>query len=725
MKIKLGIITFFYFLYGHCTFANGQNKIDSLLNLVNHIKDDSLKAELYLGISNEYWSFSPVQCMEYAKMALVISKKINSHNLKAGSYRNMGKASTFIGKIEDALHYDRLSLTEAFSAGNEKSIMKACINLGSDYTSFSKFDSSDFILDLGIRLAKKNSDKKQLCALYVNKGNNLYYQSKFDSCEKYYQEGLKESLILNDTNRIVNFYNNIAGVRLQRGISDSTVVNYLMKAIQINEKKKNYFNLGDCYTTLASAYNVQGNHEKAIMYLKKGIKAFESLPNEKLTVNLFVSMADQFRELKCKDSATFYANIAIEKGEKNQFRHGLAAAYCIKGAVLSENLKLDSAELYLQKAFVEFHKNKDGEGISLSGYYLANVLAKQGKYKEAEKIASTVFQLSDTTKNYQGIRNVAKLLSEIFHEEGNDAKSLEYLNYYIVAVDTINNQRNARLLADMATKYEAEKKEKENIVLGLDNENLKLKNENERSKRNNLIVVFFSGAVLFFFGLTRYFQKRRKKKIVEIRESFSRNLHDDLSNKITVIENDSNEIGNQLFKNNELNHSVLRECIDRIGNCCVSFNEAMHDIVWASKAEDMTIEDLMVKIEDYRKSISESFKIEIISTITCNKPDSIISSLYAYNILNVVKESINNSAKYSKAALIQLNAEMESKNFKFEINDNGNGFNIYEKKLAGNGLTNMQCRIEKMGGKFSIHSHIDIGTKIVFSGKFFNAKQFK
>jgi signal transduction histidine kinase len=255
--------------------------------------------------------------------------------------------------------------------------------------------------------------------------------------------------------------------------------------------------------------------------------------------------------------------------------------------------------------------------------------------------------------------------------------------------------------------------------LSLDNENLKLKNENEKNKRNNLIIIFITGAGLFFFGLTWYFQRKRKNKIKELRKNFSMNIHDDLANKITVIKNDNIEIKKQLSKNKDLINLALCDRNDRIHSCCLSFDEAMHDIAWASKTENITIEELTIKIKVYIKNVSESFKIEITPTITCNKTDSIMSSIYAFHILSVVKESINNSVKYSEAKAIRLIATIENKNFNFEIKDDGKGFDISKGKLAGNGLANMKFRIEKIGGKFNIHSGINMGTSVVFSGRFF------
>lgn len=184
-------------------YSQNKNKIDSLLSLVKQSKNDSIKAELYISISDEYWSDNAAQCKEYANMALNISKKINSHNLMSSAYRNLGTASSFLGNSFDALYYDRLSLAEAIYSGNDRKLMALYANLADDLTGVSKFDSANLFLDKGIQIAKKYNDTARIVVFYINKGNNLYYQSKFDSCELFFQHALNQAIAIKDSDNLL------------------------------------------------------------------------------------------------------------------------------------------------------------------------------------------------------------------------------------------------------------------------------------------------------------------------------------------------------------------------------------------------------------------------------------------------------------------------------------------------------------------------------------------
>jgi NarL family two-component system sensor histidine kinase LiaS len=53
--------------------------------------------------------------------------------------------------------------------------------------------------------------------------------------------------------------------------------------------------------------------------------------------------------------------------------------------------------------------------------------------------------------------------------------------------------------------------------------------------------------------------------------------------------------------------------------------------------------------------------------------------------------------------------------FRLSLEDNGHGFAVGEARAAGNGLSNMRSRLEKIGGRFELESHSGRGTIIRLS----------
>ena len=81
------------------------------------------------------------------------------------------------------------------------------------------------------------------------------------------------------------------------------------------------------------------------------------------------------------------------------------------------------------------------------------------------------------------------------------------------------------------------------------------------------------------------------------------------------------------------------------------------------------------------------------------------------NIYRTIQEAINNALKYAKADKIAVNISRINDKINIEITDNGIGFDK-ETIVMGNGLENMQKRIEEINGSFEVISSLGKGTNI-------------
>jgi signal transduction histidine kinase len=82
-----------------------------------------------------------------------------------------------------------------------------------------------------------------------------------------------------------------------------------------------------------------------------------------------------------------------------------------------------------------------------------------------------------------------------------------------------------------------------------------------------------------------------------------------------------------------------------------------------------------------------------------------------------VKEALNNAVKHSGAAEVWLRirwAQAEAA-VSVSVEDNGRGFEPAREIESGNGLTNMQTRLDAIGGKTDFASQLGQGTKVRFT----------
>ena len=84
------------------------------------------------------------------------------------------------------------------------------------------------------------------------------------------------------------------------------------------------------------------------------------------------------------------------------------------------------------------------------------------------------------------------------------------------------------------------------------------------------------------------------------------------------------------------------------------------------------------------------------------------------NIFRVVQEAINNAIKYADAQKITIELSKNNEHFIVSILDNGKGFNINTVEL-GNGLSNMEKRMNDIKGSVTIKSAENKGTEILLN----------
>ena len=126
----------------------------------------------------------------------------------------------------------------------------------------------------------------------------------------------------------------------------------------------------------------------------------------------------------------------------------------------------------------------------------------------------------------------------------------------------------------------------------------------------------------------------------------------------------------------------------------------MGDIVWSLRPNQDALMTLSTRIRNVANEILGNTSINYHIAIDDQIDDEITDFGIRKNIILIVKEALNNAAKYSEANEVLIQFKIIDQDYLLEICDNGIGFNPQKKK--GNGLENMKKRTSEMNGKFEI-----------------------
>jgi signal transduction histidine kinase len=82
-------------------------------------------------------------------------------------------------------------------------------------------------------------------------------------------------------------------------------------------------------------------------------------------------------------------------------------------------------------------------------------------------------------------------------------------------------------------------------------------------------------------------------------------------------------------------------------------------------------------------------------------------------LYRVLQESLSNGFRHGKAAKLDVNLKMDTQQLELCVSDQGPGFDPAAAAQGGRlGLLGMRERVEMIGGRFQVHSHLGGGTKV-------------
>jgi signal transduction histidine kinase len=163
------------------------------------------------------------------------------------------------------------------------------------------------------------------------------------------------------------------------------------------------------------------------------------------------------------------------------------------------------------------------------------------------------------------------------------------------------------------------------------------------------------------------------------------------------------------------NKTATDEIETHVGKLSNIAREVVRDldaIVWAVNPKNDFLDNLASYIFQYVEKFLGTTSIRCRMDYLSNLPHCHLSSEARHSLFLVVKEAMNNIVKHSGATEVWLRVKTEGSKLIFAIEDNGKGFDAHSLAEFGNGLGNMETRVQELRGKFDLNSVSNKGTRI-------------
>ncbi len=660
-----------FFIFSFLISYSQQTKIDSLKSELKKVVTPKEKLEIYKSLCAELINYSsPDESIPYFLQMSSTAQKIDSISIETLGYRYLSESYVSKGNFQKAEKFALKALITDDSIKNTKGYLLDINQLGSVYYYFQKYNKAIETYKKGIaKYSKYHQDKAVISAIYSSLG---HVYGRLDKREKEIQCYITASEYadsINDIKSKIFALYSIAYVYMeltQYGKAEKYFFKALEDSSQIKLKKYVFMN----HHGLGINYSRCGKYNKALKHNRIALNYYQNTGDKLYEFDVLNNTAGVYLRMKQPENSLKYAKEAFLIA--NELNHKLAIT---------------------------------GAKLSMSGAYIDLKI-----YNKAEKL---LLEIEKDTIYPEIIRPEIKNalyenLYAVYKGKKDYKNAVKYLEKFKSINDSILTKQRDSKITETETKYQTEKKEKENLQLKKEKAEQTIILQKEKQQKTIFLGLLV--ALLLFFSVFAYYFRRNKKQKALI-ENLQKELHHRIKNNLSVIDTFI-EVAKEEFNNTAFNNK-LTELQNRIAG----INE-VHKQLYNSK--DITNIHLKKYVQTLADNVAASFNndnIELIQEID----DSL--KLYAdksFPVGLIINEFITNSFKYAfaenKKGKINVKIQETKNAFLLNLSDNGKGLpeNFDIEKTETFGMRIMKLLAEQLKGTFQLESTNGLKINIQF-----------
>lgn len=520
-----------------------------------------------------------------------------------------------------------------------------------------------------------NCDNQIKYELYRNKAKHYIVTEDLDKLSEFAYEALKEAEHLKDPEKQIESIKNIV---------------YLNTRMRETEKNWDY--------------------------IKKSEALITNLDIDKQTIKHYRWLAFEYETQYTKtnrktllDSALLFINLGKKEAFKYDIYEEIAQFYRILEATSYHKGNLRNALKYIDSAIYYGKKIKGKK--NLAGFYLAKSWdhLDLGEFEKATIWMDSALYY-DSPKGSAANMMMYSEAAQIYEQAGQLKKAFESYRTYSKIKDSILNLERIEKINEIETKYQTEVKD---------------------AKIKRLIILLIMSfliilVILFVFKIIQLKRTRQKnyelklafkkqiqleKELSDVRDDIAQDFHDDLGNKLARISLLSNLISGEVSIDNPKIKSKVRQITEDANG----LYRGTRDFIFSLKSSSNHIEEVATYLSDFGEDFFKKTKVKFV----VKKNISINDKLPHYwnkQLIFIFKEALTNALKHSNCDLVTLTFIYTNHELTINCHDNGKGMSK-EDLDSQNGIANMKNRAKKIDGLLVIHSEVNKGTTITFTGK--------
>ena len=420
---------------------------DSLLQALNAAITDSTRIRNYILLSKETVQENRSRSLEYAENAFHLSDQ-------GGNALAQAQASTQYGYV---IQQD----------GNYPKALQLYENALDKYTGIA--DSSGIGENLN------------------NMGICYYFMAQYGKAMPYFQRSGVVKEASGDSLGAGRAYNN-TGIMYDIGGKVPEAVSSYLKAARIYEDMERKDLMLGTYQNIGLVHINAKNYSEAEKYYKLSMDLATAI-NDKVNLatgyNSLGIIKDEGKEFEMAETCYLKAlDLNLEVGNKA----GLGLTYNNLAVNQQYQGNYSRSKEYYDRSLVIKQEMGNKAGIAITQIGMGQLLEETGDYQGAARTLSNALDNAQAIGYKEYIKQAYEALHSVYAKQHDYIRAYQFQSLFLALKDSIQSEAHDKLITEMQTKYETEKKEKEIALLNKNNElqSAELARSEEEGKRKTL-----------------------------------------------------------------------------------------------------------------------------------------------------------------------------------------------------------------------------------------------
>jgi len=437
--------------------------VDSMKAAIAESKTVAEKIYWMDALSRTLMNINPAESEEYGKKIIELGEESRDRRLMIQAYRSNGTRCSYMSGVKDygrrSIDYYNKALQIARQDKLDDQVGDVLLSLSRVYRFMSENDKSLNYANQGFSIISGLHIDTMLADAYVVYGDiYLARNEKTLSLRNYLNalqiaEDTKYSSVSKKSSQLRNCYTSLSKFYMEIEDFDKAI-DYSMYAMRllddIADRSTPYQRVMDI-NGLGKLYALKKNYDIAISYYERCLVMADSLKFSSLKIPAYMSILNQFLEMKQPQRALDYFNSPSGLSLKEYllkfgFNGNIDQAY---GYIYTQLGKLDSARYFFDRAEPSFENNPNE--LPKMYYYAqrADFHVKSGEYDKAIILYLKVKEIADKRGLLENAQSASKHLDSLFRTTGDFKQASVFNTLYFQYKDSIQELNKEKELAQV------------------------------------------------------------------------------------------------------------------------------------------------------------------------------------------------------------------------------------------------------------------------------------